>query len=342
VRELLRALSRLDARHRYVLYARTRWEELPQDDRFEWRLLTDPDPRWHLRAALASSRECDVLYSTNSYLTCWFARIPTAVCVYDLVTYRRDMMPQRRARMIERATLPFATRRARAFLAISQATANDLTRLFPRTRARTHVIPLAADERFSADGPPVEPVLERLGVRAPYVLSVGTLEPRKNLLRLVQAFAALDEEVRERVQLVIVGAVGWDAEATLATLDLHHELVRALGHVDDADLRALLRGAQLFAYPSLYEGFGLPVLEAMRSGTAVLTSGVSSLPEVAGEDAIYVDPLDVDDIRRGLEQGLVDEALRLRLAEAGRARAETFSWERTARETLEVLEKLAT
>jgi glycosyltransferase involved in cell wall biosynthesis len=325
-----------------VLYARTRWEELPADARFEWRLLTDPDPRWHLRAALASSRECDVLYSTNSYLTCWFARVPTAICIYDLITYRPDMLPQRRARIIERATLPIATRRARAFLAISQATADDLTALFPRTSARTHVIPLAADERFSADGPALEPVLERLGVRAPYVLSVGTLEPRKNVLRLIEAFAGLPEWLRERTQLVIVGAVGWDAETTMGAIDLNRELVRALGHVDDADLRALLRGAELFAYPSLFEGFGLPVLEAMRSGTAVLTSSISSLPEVAGEHAIYVDPLDIEDIRRGLTQGLTDEALRLRLAEGARARAETFSWERTARETLAVLESLAT
>lgn len=341
VRELLRALHTLDADHRYVLYARTAWDELPADPRFEWRLIAHSDPRWHVDVAFAASRECDVLYSINSYLTAWFSRVPTAVCVFDLITYRPDMLPQRRARVIERATLPFATRRARAFLAISRATADDLIAHFPRTRATTSVIPLAAEERFTPDGPPVAPVIERLGVRAPYVLSVGTLEPRKNLARLIEAFVGLPDALRERMQLVLVGARGWEVGPTLAAIEGNPDAVRALGHVDDEDLRTLLRGAELFAYPSLYEGFGLPVLEAMRSGTAVLTSRISSLPEVAGDDAIYVDPLDVVDIRRGLEQGLTDGELRRRLADAGRARAQQFSWERTARETLSVLESLA-
>jgi len=341
VRELLRALAGLDTGHRYVLYARAPWDGLPADPRFSWRLLSDPDPRWHVRTALASSRECDVLYSTNSYLTAWFARVSTAVCVYDLVTYRPDMHPQRRASVIERATLPFATRRARAFITISQATADDLVARFPRTRARTHVIPLAASERFAPDGPDVQPVLDRLGVRPPFVLSVGTLEPRKNLPRLIEAFAGLPEDLRERTQLVLVGAVGWDADGTIEALQRNRTLARALGHVDEADLQVLLRGAELFAYPSLFEGFGLPVLEAMSSGTAVLTSRVSSLPEVAGEHAIYVDPLDVEDIRRGLELGLRERELRERLEAGGLDRARTFTWERTARETLAVLEGLA-
>jgi glycosyltransferase involved in cell wall biosynthesis len=341
VRELLLAFAGLQADHRYLLYAREPWTGLHGDPRFTWRLLGDPDFRWHLRAAVSASRSADVFYSTNSYLTAWFTSIPTAVCVYDLVTYRPEMLPQRRAGLIERATLPFATRRAQAFIAISQATADDLTSRFPRSRLRTHVIPLAASDRFDSTGPDVGPVLERLGVRAPFVLSVGTLEPRKNLARLIEAFAGLPDDVRHGMQLVLVGAVGWDADSTLGALERNRAVVRALGHVDEADLHVLLRGAHLFAYPSLFEGFGLPVLEAMRSGTAVLTSRISSLPEVAGEHAIYVDPLDVGDIRRGLETGLRDPELRRGLADAGLERAATFSWRRTARETLDVLERLA-
>ena len=341
VRELLLALAGLDAGHRFVLYARTRWDGLPGRRALLVAAAARP------RSALAHPRgagepgECDVLYSTNSYLTAWFTRVPTAVCVYDLVAYRSDMAPQRRARVIERATLPPATRRAKAFITISQATADDLIARFPRTRSRMHVIPLAASERFTPHGPEAGPVLERLGVRAPFVLSVGTLEPRKNLTRLIQAFAGLPADLREQTQLVVVGAVGWEADGTLDALARNRTLVLALGHVEDADLLVLLRGAELFAYPSLYEGFGLPVLEAMRSGTAVLTSGVSSLPEVAGEHAIYVDPLDVVAIRDGLERGLRDRELRGRLEVGGLERAGTFSWERTARETLAVLEGLA-
>lgn len=340
VRELLQALAALEAGHRYILYARRRWEGLPDDPRFEWRLLVDPDPRWHLRCAMAASRCCDVFYSTNSYLTAWFTRVPTALCIYDLITYRPEMLPQRRASLIERMTLPTASRRAQAFVAISQATADDLIARFPRARPRTHVIPLAGGEGFGPTGPPVEPVLERLGVRAPFVLSVGTLEPRKNLPRLIEAFAALPNDLRARTQLVLVGAVGWESRGTLEALQRNSTLVRALGHVNQADLQSLLRGAQMFAYPSLFEGFGLPVLEAMQSGTAVLTSRTSSMPEVAGEYAIYVDPRDVHDIRVGLEAGLRDAALRVRLANGGLERARGFTWARTARATLDVLEGL--
>jgi len=341
VRELLLGLARRDDDHRYLLFARTPWDGLPSDPRFEWRLLGSPDPRWHIRAALHANRECDVYYSTNSYLTAWFTRIPTAVTVYDLITYRPDMLPQRRASLIERATLPWASRRARAFLAISQATADDLIERFPRARSRTQVIPLAAGDAFTPNGPAGEPVLERLGVRAPFVLSVGTLEPRKNLPRLIEAFAALPADLRDRVQLVLVGAVGWEADETLSAMDQHRTHVRALGHVDEADLHVLFRTAELFAYPSLFEGFGLPVLEAMCSGTAVLTSQISSLPEVAGDQAIYVDPLDVADIRRGLEEGLRDDERRRDLERKGLERARAFSWDRTVGETLAALERLA-
>jgi glycosyltransferase involved in cell wall biosynthesis len=342
VRELLTALGACAGRrHQFVLYAREPWDGAPTDSRFTWRLLRDPDPRWNVRAGLAANRECDVFYSTNSYLTAWFTRIPTAVCVYDLVTFRPDMLPQRRASLIERATLPLASRGARAFIAISHATADDLFARFPRTRPRTHVIPLAASERFAPDGAPVEPVLERLGVRTPFVLSVGTLEPRKNLRRLIEGFAGLPKDLLDSTQLVLVGGVGWDAEGILAALGRNPTLVKALGHIEEDDLAVLLRAAELFAYPSLFEGFGLPVLEAMRSGTAVVTSRTSSLPEVAGEYAIYVDPLDVGDIRRALELGLRDVELRRRLSEGGLVRAREFSWERTARDTLAVLESLA-
>jgi len=340
VRELLLGLAGLEAQHRYVLYARTPWEGLSPDVRFSWRLLADPDPGWHVRVALSSRRDCDVFYSTNSYLTAWFTRVPTAVCVYDLITYRSDMLPQRRATVIERATLPLATRRAQAFIAISQATAHDLGARFPRTRARTYVIPLAASASFAPAGPEIEPTLASLGVRAPFVLSVGTLEPRKNLPRLIEAFAGLPEDLRARTQLVLVGAVGWETEETLEAVERNRTLVRALGPVDEPDLRLLLRSADLFAYPSLFEGFGLPVLEAMRSGTAVLTSRASSLPEVAGEHAIYVDPRDVEDIRRGLERGLRDPELRRRLVRGGLQHARGFTWERVARDTLDVLEGL--
>jgi glycosyltransferase involved in cell wall biosynthesis len=337
VRELLLALAGLeDDGTRYRLYAREPWaepgRELPHD-RFAWALRGLPDPVWHAWAAGAASRSSGAFLSTNSYLTAWMTRIPTAVVVYDLVAFVDAETAQARAARIERATIGRAVRRAGAFLCISEATRRDLVARFPTTAGRARVVPLAADPRFAAPGEPAS-----LGV--PYVLGVGTLEPRKNLVRLIEAWAALPREARGDHVLALVGPTGWDVDATLAAAHAHPDDVRLLGFVSDDELAALYAGATAFAYPSTYEGFGLPVLEAMAAGAPVITSSVSSLPEVAADAALLVDPHDVREIRDALERLLGDAALRESLRGRGRARAAGFSWERTARETRDVLRGL--
>ena len=344
VRELVSMLGQIDHPHEIVLYARRRWDDAQVGERMRWRLHPQPDPLWHLRAAAAASRDCDIFYSTNSYLTAWFLRIPSVLLVCDMVTYRPELRPQRRARIIERATLPLAIRRARRCIAISQATADDLAARFPAAQPRTDVVWLAADRRYALAGAgpvPSATLLRRVGIDAPYVLGVGTLEPRKNLPRLIEAFVTLPESVRAGRHLVLVGARGWNTDETLTSIARHGDVVHALGHVAEDDLPAVYRGADLMACPSLYEGFGLPVLEAMAAGAPVLTSDRSSLPEVAGSAAILVDPTDTASIRAGLQRALGDERLRDRLAALGRERAEEFSWERCARETLAILERAA-
>jgi glycosyltransferase involved in cell wall biosynthesis len=333
VRELIAAWDRAADEHQFVLYSREPWGP-PLGERFSWRTIRARDPLWHLQTARRAGSDCDVFLSTNSYLTAWALRIPTSVMVMDLVAWRPHARPQRRAGIIERATLPIAARRAGALQCISQATASDLAGLFPRAAGRIHVVPLAADASFSEEGTRADIEGRR------YVLAVGTLEPRKNLPRLVEAFARLSAEVRQDRLLVLVGALGWDTSETVDTLRRHSALVRELGHVDDDELRALYRGAELFAYPSLYEGFGLPVLEAMASGTPVLTSRTSSLPEVAGDAAVYVDPRDIDSIASGLGEALTDPDRLATLTAKGIERARLFSWDRTAAETLGLLEQL--
>jgi alpha-1,3-rhamnosyl/mannosyltransferase len=339
VRELLLALDRLDPPHSFELVARTPWE-MPLSDRFRWRLSASSDPWWNVRTGMSAHRFCDVFVSTNSYLTVWFTRVPTVMMVCDLIAFDDALHPQRRAKVIERATLPAAVRRATWIAAISQATASDLRGRFPRAAGKTAVTPLAADRRFGRDEPPsADEVRGRHRLARPYVLAVGTLEPRKNLPRLIEAFAALPPDVRDRHELVLVGALGWETDETLAAIGRHRDRVRALGHVPDEELPALYRGAALFAYPSLYEGFGLPVLEAMAAGTPVLTSNVSSMPEVGGDAAVYCDPRDTASIREGLLSVLSDEHAGGALAEAGRRRAQEFSWDRHAREMLALIER---
>ena len=336
VRELLTALQTLPeaADARFVLYAREPWGELdPQ--RFRWQRVGLPDPAWHVAAAARASREVDVLLSTNSYLTAWFCLKPTAIVVYDLVPFVMRGTAKSSSARIEQATIRPALRRAAALPCISDATRTDLVRLFPHAAPKASTIPLAADPAFAQ--PVARPGHPSLA--GPYVLAVGTLEPRKNLERLVAAWSALGEDARRGNVLALVGPRGWDDDAILRAA--HDAGAVLLGRVSEAELRALYAGCSAFVYPSLYEGFGLPVLEAMAAGAPVVTSSVSSLPEVAGGAALLVDPQDVDAIGGALARVLADDALAAELRRRGLKRARGFSWERTARETLGLLREIA-
>jgi glycosyltransferase involved in cell wall biosynthesis len=324
VRELLRALAALPDDHEYVLLARSRWDDAALDERFRWRLRRLPDPAWSMAAA-AGFRGVDAVLATNSYLLAAAAPVHAVTTVHDLVAFDPELRLPRGSRA-ERLTLPLAIRRRQTLLCVSEATRAALVERFPRAAALAQVVPHGVEARFFVERP------ER-----PYVLMTGTLEPRKNLVRAVEAAAGLPAELRERFELVLAGPRGWDTADIDAALARHRASVRQLGLVPDHELPDLYAGATLFLYPSLREGFGLPVLEAMAAGTAVVTSGLSSLPEVGGEAARYVDPYDVASIRAGVEELLTDDALRTALAAKGRERARAFTWERTARETLRLL-----
>jgi glycosyltransferase involved in cell wall biosynthesis len=231
-------------------------------------------------------------------------------------------------RTLYRAGLRRAVRHADAIVAISRHTARDLARHARVDPARIHVIPLAASLPESAQDP--GPVLDHLKVPRPYLLFVGTLEPRKNLVRLVRAYRRV--AVRLPHALVLAGPAGW------RTQRLHRELslrgpgrVMLTGRVPAADLDALYRGADAFCYPSLYEGFGLPVL---ARGVPTVVADSSSLPEVAGDAALRANPRSVRALAGAIERILTDRDEAARLADAGRERAALFSWDQTARMTL--------
>jgi glycosyltransferase involved in cell wall biosynthesis len=334
VRELLRGLSARDDRHTYLCYARTPWDE-PLDARFTWRRIPGRDPIWHLRAATAIQRECDVYLSTNSYLTPLFIRRPSAAIVYDLVTFDPAMRPNRRSALIERLTLGACLRRVAAVIAISRATADALTARFPAAAGRTTVALLGTSPALD------EPAGIGTAPEAGFVLAVGTLEPRKNLPGLVAAYRGLPAEMRSHHPLVVVGALGWETGETLDALRSLGDEARMLGHVPDAELAELFRRCAVFCYPSLGEGFGLPVLEAMSAGAAVLTAANTSLPEVGGDAVEYCDPTDVSSIEAGLRSLLESPERRAELSELARARAREFSWERFAAEVLATMERVA-
>jgi glycosyltransferase involved in cell wall biosynthesis len=324
VRELLRALAALPDDHEYVLLARTPWAGAALDERFRWHTIRLPDPAWSLGAA-AAARGTGAVFATNSYLLAAAAPARAVATVYDLIAFDRELrLPAGSA--FERVTLPLAMRRGQTLVCISEATRAALVERFPRAKPLAHVVPLGVEARFFADSP-----------EQPYILMTGTLEPRKNIARALEAAAGLPPHLRERFELRLAGPRGWGTDAIDAALARYGSSARHLGLVPDEQLPELYAGATLFLYPSLREGFGLPVLEAMAAGTAVVTSNGSSLPEVGGDAVRYVDPYDVASIRAGVAELLEDGARRERLAAAGRERARSFTWERTARETLALL-----
>jgi glycosyltransferase involved in cell wall biosynthesis len=262
------------------------------------------------------------------------------VTIYDLsfVSHPEFHLPANVAHCLAGTRL--AIERADRLIAISESTRRGLVELMGADPERVAVTPLAADPALGrvADAAELARVRRRYDLPERFVLFLGAMEPRKNLARLLEAFAALKPAVRRETGLVVAGAPGWlndSIQARLAELGLERQ-VRLAGYVDAGDVAALYSLATVFAYPSLWEGFGLPVVEAMACGAPVLTSDVSSMPEVAGDAAVLVDPTDVEAIADGLTRLLDDAALREDLAARGRRRAASYSWERCARETLAV------
>ena len=298
-------------------------------------------PRWNLAARPAlppSLRSADLLHATSA------SAVPPAgdeqrlvVTLHDLAFERYPGMFPRTWRAVYRMGLRAAVRRADAILTPSRHTAEDVLSRTKVDPAKLHVVPLAA----APPGPQVDvaEALGRLKVRAPYVLFVGTIEPRKNLVRLVRAYRRVAATGLPHA-LVLTGPLGWQHEALMRELALEGpgEIVMT-GSLDPGDLDAVFRAADVFAYPSLYEGFGLPVLEAMTRGVPAVVSNTSSLPEVTGDAALGVNPRSIREIAAAIETLCTDVALAERLAVAGRLRAERFSWDETARRTLEVYER---
>jgi glycosyltransferase involved in cell wall biosynthesis len=284
----------------------------------------------------------DILYSPDFVLPPTRRVCRTLLTVHDLsfVRYPEAFVPALR-RYLERV-VPRSIDRADLVLADSAHTRSDLIRVFSVPADRVTVVYPGVGDRFRPYSAPDESrvLRERYAIGdCPYILSVGTLQPRKNYRRLIEAFCRSEVSKKMGVQLLIAGGRGWLYQDLVAEVD-KHDSVRLVGFVEDRDLPALYRHAALFAFPSLYEGFGLPVLEAMASGIPVVCSNSSSLPEVAGCAALLVDPLNTDAWAAALSQVLEDEGLRAEMIEQGVLQAARFDWVRSASQLLGVMESL--
>src|SRR5215204_1288353 len=351
VRNLLRQLGRQDDKHDYVVLCREQ----------DWDTVEECGPRFQpvIEAAgaysiaeqfalpLALRREKADLFHAPHYVLPMLTPCRSVVTIHDCIHLRfPQYLPSKLGYAYARGQMWSATHQAARVMTVSEASKRDILRYFRVPESRIDVIYNAIDERFWAepDAEHIERVRERYRLTAPFVLYAGNIKPHKNLERLIEAFNLLrtDRPDLADVELLIIG----DEISKYATLRraVHrhklHKHVRFFGFVPDQTLAALYRLAKVFVFPSLYEGFGLPPLEAMASGTPVITSNVSSLPEVVGDAALMIDPYEPAAIADAMRRVLTDAVLRADLRARGLARAREFSWERSIKRVREIYDEV--
>ncbi|MFC1617991.1 glycosyltransferase family 4 protein [Patescibacteria group bacterium] len=357
---LVEALTQLPAagQHKFILLTK-------DDPCFDFRLpqnfriskISWPGLLWHLVVAwrVRFAKNIDVYLAPSSFIVPALTARKCVVIVHDLVSRLFPEGHNKKATLVENLFLSKALKKARRVIAISKHTKKDIAREFPFAKSKTEVVYLAGHSlavgknkipeqnvetrhwRVSGSG-------ERRASGAPlqmvpsnYLLFVSTIEPRKNVKRIIQALPQVRQHTD--IDLVLVGKKGWQWQeifSEIKRLNLQAS-VRYLDYVPAKNMPGLYQNAQAFVFPSLYEGFGIPVLEAMQYGCPVVTSNVSSLPEVAGDAAVLVNPRSTDAIARGIEQALGE---RESLRERGYKQAAKFSWENNARQTLKIIEQV--
>ncbi len=342
---LVQALVGSTGEHTFVLFAPNAEvaKQLPRAANVEVIVLSPR--RWplisaHWSAARAMRRaNLDVLHGPGGTLPLGY-RGRSVLTVHDvLILSHPEWFPN--SWFWRRVALPASLRRATRVVASSRATADDVVQRVGVAKDRVVVIPpVVSLPKAGADE--LEQARHELGVQSSYFLFVGTIEPRKNIPRLVAAFERFRAaHPQAGLQLIVAGSVGWKAEESLAAIRAAGAQVRYVGYVTAVQKLALLQGATALVWPTLAEGFGLPVVEAMASGTPVITSTISSLPEVAGDAALLIDPTDVGAIANALGQIAADTVLCEQLITRGRAQAAKFTWDAAARQTLGVYQAVA-
>jgi glycosyltransferase involved in cell wall biosynthesis len=285
----------------------------------------------------------DVCHFTNSVAPLW-TPCPNVITIHDMTLWLYPQYHYRARLLAMRPIIPLAARRAHTIIAVSNSTKRDIVRILGVPESKVHVVHEAPSDAFRPlPEPEVDALLRRYQLPRPFVLFVGTIEPRKNLVRLLQAFERLRHTRCVPHHLVFVGQRGWKDEEIFSTVD-RLELapeVRFLGYVPQPELVGLYNQADALVFPSNYEGFGLPVLEAMACGTPVVTARNSSLEEVARDAAEYVDASSVESIADGLRHVLVNGDRRAELRSKGLTRVGSFTWAEAAAKTRRLYERMS-
>jgi glycosyltransferase involved in cell wall biosynthesis len=340
IRNLLTHLARIDHETEYILLCREQDSGIAEDLGENFRTVPTPSANYSIseqfRIPMSLRREHADLFHAPHYVLPPLTHCRAVVTIHDCIhLIFPQYLPSRLARIYARAALWSAARRADRILTGSEASKNDILRCLKVPAEKVTVIYHAIDDRLMVDPPAAQMALvrERYLLNDPYVLYVGNIKPHKNVERLIDAFSRLRKQGFDHLKLLIIG----DEISKHPRLrrEVHrlklHKHVRFLGFVPVETLAALYRLAGVFVFPSLYEGFGLPPLEAMACGTPVVTSNVSSLPEVVGDAAFLIDPYDPDSIADGMRRVLTDGDLRESLRARGFTQVRRYSWDVSVR-----------
>ncbi len=340
IRNLLRHLARIDGRTEFVVLCRpedrVRLAALGENFRTVSETSGNYSIAEQVRIPLSLNREGVTLFHAPHYVLPPLIRCRSVVTIHDCIHLMfPQYLPNRFAFRYARTSIGLAARRATRIMTVSESSKRDILRFVDTQPEKIDVIYNAYDERFAIE-PPEEDVVrvrERYQLHDEFVLYAGNVKPHKNLERLIEAFYLVRKRGLDHLKLVLIGDEISKYTALRRAVHRYqlHKYVRFLGYVPEETLAVMYRLAGVFVFPSLYEGFGLPPLEAMASGTPVVTSNLSSLPEVAGDAAVLVDPYDPHAIAEGIYRVLTDETLRRTLRLKGVARAGQFSWEQSVR-----------
>jgi glycosyltransferase involved in cell wall biosynthesis len=340
IRNLLRQLARMDRQTEFVILCRPEDRETLAALGENFRAVVETAGNYSIleqvAIPLALKREGVTLFHAPHYVLPPLVRCTSVVTIHDCIHLMfPQYLPNRLAYLYARASIRLAARRATRIMTVSESSKRDILKFVDTEPDKIDVIYNAYDDRFAID-PREEDVVrvrERYQLESEFVLYAGNVKPHKNLERLIEAFHLVRNRGLEHLKLVLIGDEISKYTALRRAVHHHqlHKYVRFLGYLPEETLAVMYRLAGVFVFPSLYEGFGLPPLEAMASGTPVVTSNVSSLPEVAGDAAVLVDPYDPRAIADGIFQVLTDEQLRRDLRRKGVARAGMFSWEQSVR-----------
>lgn len=342
---LLNNLAKVDKKNEYFIYLpKTPTSDMPRESK-RWNYVVFSGKLWTFlglsKKLLENKNKIDVFFSPTHYLPFYTGK-PSVISIMDVSYLHFQNLFKKKDLYQLKLWGGYSLRKSDKIITISESSKNDIIKAYGVSEKKVAVVYPGIKKGSSIEYSvlSMDKLMEKYGIKGNYILFVGTLQPRKNIEKLIEALAITKNK---KLELVIVGKKGWMYEAILDAPNKYEvsDRVKFMDNIGDEDLPLFYKNAVCFVLPSLYEGFGLPILEAMQYGCPVLASNVSSLPEAGGDAAIYFDPQNSEDIAEKIDKVASDEKLRKEMIQKGHEQVKKFSWEKTARETLSVLENLA-